>query len=198
MEKLNEEITALTTRIENGKELQRAIKKFHADLSAYQDAQERRKAEAEKAGAAVKLFDELAQWLDDDVREHFVETSIAEVEFDADLMKRWGLKVAFDPDGTLTVQNLRKEKKPVRPVELCSRSEQFRAGVLVQAFAAQRTEGFFVADEADLLETASRGALLCWAAKVTANGLQAIILATSDVEEFENQPKHMTFYRLQD
>ena len=169
-----EEKTALDDRITRGQQLLQTINGYQAALRQHQSD----RAAHETYLKAADLWDHLEKLLSGDGRAYMAEAAKGAV-MPASLMKAWGIDVEITSEGDVYYTDERN-KRPRRPVQMCSNSEQLRAGVVLTAcLAVNSGKKWMIVDEANLLDDAAMDALLVWATEQKALDT-LLIIGTSD------------------
>ena len=184
------EIDALDERLTKGRALLQTINDYQSALRQHHSD---RKAHEEYLKAA-DLWDDLEKLLSGDGRAYMAETAKGAV-MPQSLMKAWGINVEIDSEGDVYYTDERNQR-PRRPVQMCSNSEQLRAGIALTAcLSVNSGKKWFIVDEAEILDETAMDALLQWA-----TGQQALdtllIIGTTGEDTPEDRPDGMAFYRL--
>jgi hypothetical protein len=179
-------IEALEARIEQGERFLAAATQYQAAANAVKD----NSPQVAILERETKMYDVLAQALaEGGPLRTALAKSVESAKIDGDLAAGWALDVRARPDGSILVNG--------RPVELCSESEQWRAGAMIGDLLARAGQvGWICLDNADILDKGARGVLTQWCVKAIEGAYQNVILLSSLAAppQFANKPPGMAAY----
>ena len=162
----SKKIDDLTIKWQQGEEVLPKAMAYEAWMDVNATIATRRpeiEAEIIKWDTLVKLIEEGGP-----LRAH-LSKAVAAADLDVKLCKSWGLDVKVEPDGEIIVNG--------RVIELCSESEQWRAGLLVADLLARAGKvGWICLDRVDILDKDARAPLMAWAQRAANNGYNNIVM----------------------
>lgn len=182
-EGIDQRMTDVKRRLDNAKAMLERRKILEADLTRHEAAH----TAMAQLEPEVEAAEELVTLMETDGRAALAEQA-SSAELPKDLLTAWGMSsLRLTQEGSIVLDG--------RPIELCSLSEQLRAGVAIQAFLAMASDQcWFIVDEANLLAAPQATAFSAWA--WSSNLVQVIILATTDKEPPTKLPEDVIYYRL--
>ncbi|MFQ5464269.1 MAG: hypothetical protein ACE5E5_16810, partial [Phycisphaerae bacterium] len=168
-EEIEPKLEEYERRIANGRDLLRIRAEYDHAVKMYDESVGRR----ERVEHDLDLCDSIASQLGKDgmCRQDAVGASAGVLVPDADLLRRWGMVVALDGAGDVSINS--------RPFWLASTSEQWRAAAAIAAGIARLTTRWVILDGADILDVAGRSVLSDWAISRPPGLLSVVIGAVS-------------------
>jgi DNA-binding transcriptional MerR regulator len=168
----NKKIDDLTMKWQQGEEVLPKSMAYEAWMDANAAVLTRRP----ELEAEIAQWDTLAKLIEEGgpLRAH-LSKAVAAADLDAKLCESWGMAVKVEPDGSILVNG--------RPVELCSETEQWRAGLLVADLLARVSKvGWICVDRVDILDKAMREPLMEWAQRASSAGYSNVVMFCTESE----------------